>query len=972
MTGLYGFTRVREQNIPELNTCATIFRHTKTGAEVLSLQNDDENKCFGIILRTPPADSTGVAHILEHAVFAGSRKYPLKDPLARLLKGSVKTFLNAFTYPDKTCYPVASQNLQDFYNLVDIYLDMVFYPLLRRETFEQHGWHYELERVDGELAYKGVVLNEMKGMFSSPDAAMIKVTQQALFPDITYGIESAGDPRAIPSLTYEQFIAFHRLYYHPSNARFFFYGNDDPGQRLRILDAYLADFDMLAIDSTIPLQPRFSQPGRVVRGHIGGQKGAGERTSMLNVAWLLDEQTNTQTTLALNILAYLLIGTSAGPLRKALIDSGLGEDITSGGLTDSLRQMVFVAGLKGIASDRAADVETLIIGTLERLARDGIDQQTIAAALNTIEFRLRENNTGNFPRGLSLLFWALTTWLYSYDPLAPLAFDAPLAAIKARLAAGERLFEDLLKRYFLDNSHRVTVLLRPESELGQSSAEAEREQLARARAAMCEADIQAIIANTQHLKQFHATPDPPELQAIIPRLEPADLGQYNKPIPLEVGQQHGARVLYHALATNGILYFDVGLDLHLLPQQQLPYISLFKRALLEFGTQREDFVQLSRRIGRTTGGIRAQTFTATICDSACGATWLFLRGKAVLARADDLLAIFHDILLTTRFDNQERVRQIVLEEKAVRETELISSGHIAINTRVRSRFDEADWAAEHMGGIGYLFFLRQLAQQIETDWPSVRATLEQIRATLINRNAIVCNVTVDTAGWRAFAPRLHAFLADLPAGPVRPAVWSLQAAGSAEGLIIPAQVNYVGKGANLYQLGYTPHGSASVITHYLGTTWLWERVRVQGGAYGGFCSFDHRSGMFSYLSYRDPNLLATLAVYDQTSTFLRQADPASTELTGSIVGAIGQLDAYQLPDAKGYFSMLRYLSGDTDARRQRMREEMLSTDLADFRAFAEVLDQVRDTGFVVVLGTQPAIEAAASARPGWLAVSKVL
>ncbi len=967
-----GFTCVRKQHIPELNTQARIFRHIKTGAEVLSLENDDENKCFGITFRTPPADSTGIAHILEHAVFAGSRKYPLKDPFARLLKGSLKTFLNAFTYPDKTCYPIASQNLQDFYNLVDVYLDTVFYPLLRPETFQQHGWHYELKRLDDPLIYTGVVFNEMKGFYSSPDAVLIKTTQQVLFPDNTYSVDSGGDPKNIPDLTYEQFIAFHRLYYHPSNARIFFYGDDDPHERLRILESYFADFEPIVVNSMVPLQPRFRAPQQITDSYVGGQQSNNIRTGMLNVAWLFDEATDTRTTLALNILAYLLTGTPAAPLRKALIDSRLGEDITSSGLTDSFRQMIFAVGLKGIVSDQAAAVEALILETLERLAQDGIDRQTVEAALNTIEFRLRENNTGTFPRGLSLLFWVLTTWLYDGDPLAPIAFEVPLNAIKAQICAGERLFEELIRRYFLHNPHRITLLLRPEAELGQCSAKEERDRLARARAAMSESDLLAIIANTQNLKRIQMTPDPTELQALIPSLKLTDLAQHNKHIPLEIAELLGTRVLHHDLFTNGILYFDIGLDLHQLPQRLLPYIPLFKRALLECGTEHEDRVQLSQRIGRTTGGIRAQTLSGSIRESSCGAVWLFLRGKAMLPQAGNLLALLHDVLLTVQLDNQERFRQIVLEEKAAQEAGLVPSGHIAVHTRLRSRFGEADWAAEQMGGISYLFFLRQLAQQIETDWTAVLSTLEYIRAILVNRNTMVCNVTLDEAGRQQFDPQLHAFLEELPTAAAQPAAWTFQTAGGAEGLTIPAQVNYVGKGANLYQLGYQPNGAALVVTHYLGSTWLWEQVRVQGGAYGGFSSFDHRSGMFSYLSYRDPNLLATLDVYDQTSTFLRQATISEAELTGSIIGAIGQLDAYRLPDAKGYASMRRYLTGDTDRVQQRMRDEMLATSSSDFRAFAEILDHLRGCGFVVLLGGLPAIEAAAAARPGWLEVTTVL
>jgi Zn-dependent M16 (insulinase) family peptidase len=965
----HGFTLVREQDIPELQTHARLFRHDRTGAELLSLENDDENKVFGIAFRTPPGDSTGVAHIMEHSVLAGSRKYPLKDPFAELLKGSMKTFLNAFTYPDKTCYPVASTNLQDFYNLVDVYLDTVFYPLLRRQTFEQQGWHYELEQPGGPLIYKGVVFNEMKGVYSSPDSLLGRYTQQALFPDTTYGVDSGGDPRVMPDLTYEQFVNFHHTFYHPSNARIFFYGDDDPDERLRILDGYLREFEPIEPHSDVPLQAPFNAPREVTQFYASNDD-EGEGKSMVNVAWMLGEPADEETSLALGILEYILMGTSASPLRKTLIESGLGEDVI-GGLGDHLRQYAFSVGLKGVAAENTDKVEPLVLDTLGQLAHDGIDAATVEASLNTIEFALRENNTGSFPRGLALMISALNTWLYGGDPLEALAFEQPLNAIKARLAKGERLFESLIDQKLLQNQHRITLLLQPSATLAEREAEAERERLEAARATMTDADLQAIMDNTELLKRIQATPDAPEALARIPTLTLNDLDRENKTIPLDVSERDGARILFHDLFTNGIVYLDVGMNLHQLPQELLPYVSLFSRALLELGTTHEDFVQLSQRIGRTTGGIHPQVLTSVRRDSDEAAAWLFLRGKATLEHTDDLLAIMRDVLLDVQLDNRDRFRQMVLEERAGLEAGLIPGGHGVVNSRLRSRFDEADWAGEQMGGVSYLFFLRELEQKVEKDWPAVLQALQRMRQTLANRNAMICNVTADADSWQTFEPQLGAFIHALPAASSTLERWDWQAGMANEGLTIPAQVNYVGKGANLRELGYRPSGATSVITRFLGTTWLWEQVRVQGGAYGGFASFDQRSGVFTFLSYRDPNLLETLDVYDQTSTFLRAANIDETALTRSIIGTISDMDAYQLPDAKGFTSMVRYLVGDTDAIRQQLRDEVLNTTAEDFQTFADALDQLRAYGRVVVLGG-PAVTAAATERPGWLEVIRVM
>lgn len=967
----HGFDLILEREIPELKTRARFFRHLKTGAELLSLENDDENKVFGITFRTPPTDSTGVAHIMEHSVLCGSRKYPLKEPFVELIKGSLNTFLNAMTYPDKTTYPVASQNLQDFYNLIDVYMDAVLYPLISPQTLEQEGWHYELENVDAPLTYKGVVFNEMKGNYSSPDSLLAEETQQSLFPDTVYSVDSGGDPREIPNLTYAQFKAFHDTYYHPSNARIYFYGDDDPEERLRRMDEYLREFDALPVDSAIPLQPPFAAPKQVEIPYDAGQEPDGKK-SMLTTNWLLPEITDPPTRLGLQILTYILIGTPASPLRKALIDSGLGEDLTGGGLLGELRQMYFSTGLKGIALETAGQVETLILDKLADLARQGIDPDMIAAAVNTSEFRLRENNTGSFPRGLSLMLRSLSAWLYNRDPLGPLAFESSLAAIKERLASGERYFEGLIQQYLLENSHRTTVILKPEPGIRQREEAAEADRLSRVREVLRPEELQAMVEETRQLKLRQETPDSPEALASIPSLKLEDLERQNKLIPLALSTYNGTQLLYHDLFTNGILYLDIGLNLHILPQEFLPFVPLFSRALLEMGTQREDFVKLSQHIGRTTGGIRPASFTSAIRDQQGTAAWLFLRGKATMGQVDDLLAILGDVLLTARLDNRERFRQIVLEEKADAEAGLVPGGARVVNTRLRAQLGEAGWAAEQMGGVNYLEFVRQLADRIDADWPGVLAQLEQMRAILLDRKNMLCNITLDADNWRQVQPRLKTFLEALPAGSNLSATWRPQEMAPYEGLVIPAQINYVGKGADLYHLGYKLDGSAAVITNHLRTTWLWEKVRMQGGAYGAFSIFDHRSGVFTLVSYRDPNLLSTLEVYDQSGQFLRHLELSREELTKSIIGTIGDLDAYQLPDAKGYTSMLRYLAGDSEQSRQLFREQILDTSVEDFHAFGEVLEAVADAGRVVVLGSEENIQNASQARDGWLAVKKVL
>jgi presequence protease len=970
MTTLHGFTLLREQQIPELNTLARIWRHDKTGAELLSMENDDENKSFGITFRTPPADSTGIAHIMEHAVLAGSRKYRLKEPFIHLVKGSLKTFLNAMTYPDRTAYPVASTNLQDFYNLIEVYLDAVFYPLITRHHLDQEGWHYELERPDAPLAFRGVVFNEMKGAYSSPDMLLYRYSKQTLFPDTTYGFDSGGDPNQIPDLTYEQFKRFHETYYHPSNALIYFYGDDDPAERLRILDAYLRDFEPAAVNGQVALQPPFDAPRRFTFPYGVDAGDEGGKKVMVQVNWLLPENTDQELLMGLDLMSDALVGTQASPLRKALVDSGLGDDVTGGGLGAGMRQMTFAVGLKGIALEDAEKVESLIFATLEQVAEEGIDPDTVEAALNSTEFALRENNTGSFPRGLSLYFRALTTWNYGGDPLAPLAYEGLLAALKANLAADPHYLQKLIRTHLLENPHRTTVLLTPDPEHNARLAAAEQERLAQAEAAMDEATRQAIAANTAELKRLQEAPDDPAALAALPSLKLSDLDQEVKTIPIQVMKTSGGEVLLHDLFTNGIIYLDLGLNLRTLPQELLPYVSLFGRSLTEMGTETEDYVKLSQRIGRKTGGVYASTMLSSVRDQVEPSAWFIVRGKATMAQAQELLDILHDMLLTVKLDNPERFRQIVQKVRSRSEASLVPGGSSYVAARLRAGFNQADWAEEQMGGINYLFFLRQLEKEIEQDWPAVLAQLEAVRAHLLNRQGVLANVTLDAQNWAGFESQLQDFLTSLPAATLTIPGWSPTYYRMNEGLTIPAQVNYVGKGANLYELGYRYHGSVNVITNFIRTGWLWDKVRLQGGAYGASVGFSKLSGVWTFTSYRDPNLLNTLAVYDQTADVLRTVELSDDELTKSIIGAIGAMDAYQLPDAKGWTSLVRYLLNETDAMRQQTRDEILGTTVHDFRRFAEVLKEVNRQGRVVVMGSPTAIGAANT--DGWLEVQKVL
>ncbi|GFH62273.1 MAG: Zn-dependent M16 family peptidase [Candidatus Desulfovibrio kirbyi] len=960
------FSLIIEQKIREINGTARLWRHNATGAQAISVTNDDENKCFGVSFRTPPADSTGVAHILEHSVLGGSKKYPVKEPFVELLKGSLQTFLNAFTFPDKTCYPVASATLRDFYNLIDVYLDAVFHPRITENTFRQEGWHIEAASANGPWAYKGVVYNEMKGVYSSPDSVLAEQSQQALFPDMLYRLDSGGNPEHIPDLTYEDFRAFHKRYYHPGNARFFFWGDDPEEERLRLLNTALAGYDNCSPDSGVPLQARLSTPRRVERFYAAEP---GETRALFTVNWLLEERGDSGHVLLLEMLEHILEGMPGSPLRNALISSGLGEDTTGCGLETDLRQLYYSTGLKGIEPSDIPRAEALIFDVLTVLAHEGIDRQAGEAAVNSIEFAYRENNSGRFPRGLAAMLQSLSTWLYDKDPLAPLQWEKALESIKKRLADGERVFEQTIETYFLNNSHRAVVVLLPDSTLAEKREMAEQQRMRAALVGRTEQQLAELAEQTRSLQEAQNTPDSPQALASIPGLDSADLPRKNALIPrqeVKIPQT----CLWHELPTRGIAYTSLLLPIGVFPDRLVPLLPLFARSLTETGTAKRDFAALGSLIAAKTGGVSADTMFMLEYGTRKTKAYLVIAGKAVYDKISDLFEIFKEILLEPQGDTVvllERFRQMLLEEKARLEHGLQVAGHTAAGLRLRARFTGAAALNERTSGIAYLRSVRALIKQLVEKPEKILKDMEIVRRLCVAGADAIFDCAAESEGLHLVDKSIRALLAALPGRPVveefpeYPPLHLPQA----EAFLTQAQVNYVGKAANLYDLGYSYHGSAAVILRYLRMGPLWEQVRARGGAYGVSCGLERASGTLTFTSYRDPNVDETLSAYDSMAAVLRNAAPDNDQITRSIVGAIGDMDAYMLPDAKGTHSLARWLTGDTDEDRQRLREEIFAVTPSHFIDFADMLESVARHGALCVLGGNKT-KAAAKAR-GWTA-----
>lgn len=964
-----GFELIREAEMPEVGGIARLWKHGESGAEVLSVVNQDENKCFGVNFYTPPRDSTGVAHILEHSVLGGSEKYRVREPFVELLKGSLQTFLNAFTFPDKTCYPVASANLQDFYNLIEVYLDAVFHPLLTENTFRQEGWHVEVEESEKPWSYKGVVFNEMKGVYSQGDSMLAELSQQVLFPDNLYSLDSGGNPEKIPDLTWEQFRDFHRRHYNPSNARFFFWGDDPEERRLEIVARAIGNHKKIQREPPVPLQGRFKTPREITAAYPAAED---EKRALFTINWLLPERADVLQALKFEMLEHILEGLPGSPLRRALIESGLGEDTTGCGLETDLRQMYYSTGLKGIAPEDVEKAEKLALETLKDLAENGIPDEAVESAINSVEFVYRENNSGRFPRGLAAMIQALSTWLYEGDPIDALAWEKPLAEIKRQVASGEKVFENAIREYFLENPHRVRVTLLPDEKMAEERRQRENSKLEKLRESSSAAEKAAYARITAELQKVQTAPDDPAAIARIPTLRLSDLPKEARKISSEfIGGS--TSFLSHDLPTNGILYANLLLPIEVIPESLIPLIPLFSRALIEMGTKNRDYASLGLEIAARTGGIGAAPIAGLTMEEKTPFLYLGIQGKAVESHVSDLFDIFSEILLEPQQNKNamlDRLYRMALEEKARLEYGLQAAGHAAVSARIRSKLRPEQALNEKFSGISQLRFLQNLEKRLKEEPEKVLKELEQLRSLVVTSRNAILDLTASGSlletglkAGRNLAERLPAN-PGLTEGMEIKSCKALTSLPKNEAFLTQGQINYTGKGANLYDLGYKYHGSSSVIMRWLRMGPLWENVRILGGAYGAMCSLDKAGGTFVCASYRDPEVGKTLETYDRLGFFARNFRPDQTQLTQAIIGAIGDVDAYLLPDARGARALAWHLAGETEETRQRTRDEILGTTEKDFHDFAEFLDVAGKEGSIAVMGGTKAAEAAR--RAGWV------
>ncbi|MCZ6513903.1 MAG: insulinase family protein [Nitrospinae bacterium] len=954
----HGFKCVHRENIKEINSLALLFEHEKTGAELLVMENDDDNKVFSVTFRTPPANDRGVAHILEHSVLCGSRKYPVKEPFVELMKGSLQTFLNAMTFPDKTMYPVASRNQKDFYNLMNVYLDAVFHPRITEETFMQEGWHYELEDPDGPVSYKGVVFNEMKGVFSSPESVLDRYLVHSLFPKTTYGYESGGDPAVIPDLTYEEFKDFHRRYYHPSNSRIFLHGDGNTEDYLKFLhEEYLSGFDRMEVDSGVDIQRRFSKPKWKEAPYPISKDESLEKKTFVVVGLKLDKSTDYEHCLYMEILSHILLGTPGSPLRKALLESNLGSEVIGGGFDDNRVETLFAVGMKGADKEDAQKIVDLIFKTLENLAENGIDENQVLASVNTVDFKLREANFGGFAKGIVYNIQALGSWLYGGNPLSHLKYDRLMRKIKKK--SGH--FEKLIRKYLLNNKHHSVVVLVPKPGLGEKQEAKVRKQLRQMKASLAEPEIQHLVKTTHTLQERQMQPDPPEALATLPRLTLDDVGKIAPDYPCEIKNGSAPKILFHDLFTNKIAYTQMCFNLETVPQDKIQYLSLLGRLVMGMGTNKRDYVEMGQQIGIRTGGISSSDFsTVSLKDRHRIISCLNLNGTALVEQVDDLFDLVEELLGERNFDNHKRLVEIIRSAKANMEASIVPNGNHYVMSRLQSYHSRLGRYDELLEGITYFRFLEDLLVRVEKDPAEVADCFREVAKYVFTRDNLLANITCTGKEYKKVEKRLRGIADLLPDVSYPVAELEFGPVDLNEAFVTASTVQYVGKAINLYDNGFEFSGQFDVLKALLRTVYLWDHVRVKGGAYGSSLSFDLYTGDLALVSYRDPNLAETLQVYDDIPKFLHQLEMSGEEFEKIVIGCAGKLDPPLTPDRKGSLAKIEHLTGLTHEFKQRRFEELLSTRLDDIREYAGLFETIRDKGTVCALGNESKIKNSAS------------
>ena len=949
-----------EHRVEDVQSDGFILRHKKSGARIAILSNNDDNKVFYIGFRTPPEDETGVPHIIEHTTLCGSKKFPVKDPFIELAKGSLNTFLNAMTYPDKTVYPVASCNDQDFKNLMDVYLDAVFNPNITKyeEIFKQEGWHYELTGKDDELKINGVVYNEMKGAYSSPDEVLSSQIYRSLFPDNTYSKDSGGNPEYIPKLTYEAYLDFYHKYYHPSNSYIYLYGDMDVVERLEWLDKeYLSLYDYKKVNSEINKQPAFDEIKNVEAQYSITMDDSQENKTYLSYNRVVGDTLDEMLYQAFDVLDYALVSSPGAPVKQALIDAGIGDDVY-GSYDAGILQPVFSFVAKNANASQADEFESIIENTLKEVVKTGINKEALLAGINSSEFKFREADFGQFPKGLLFGLNCLDSWLF--DDMKPFIHLECLGTFaKLRKAVDTDYFEKLIQVYLLDNTHGSSVTVKPKRGLGNEREEALAKELSDYKASLSDEEIKKLIEDTEHLKKYQEEPSSDEDLRKLPMLTRADMKKNAMPFSNIEDELLDVKVVRHDIESNGIDYISFLFDAGDFAQSELGYLGFFTNALGLVSTEKYSYTDLANATNIYTGGI--STGTASHPDIKDRNNFVFkfeVKLKVLEKNLDKALELMEQMLLTSDFTDTKRLGELVAQIKARLQANLSSSGHLVAAMRSMSSFSRYALYQDELKGIAFYRSICHIEKELSESPKSVSDKLAAIAKKLFARNRMLISFTGNNEAYGNAKPSLEKVIAGFNKMSAVGNQAEVHFNTAKEAFIDASQIQYVAKTGDFICEGYEYTGALRLLRIILSYDYLWINVRVKGGAYGCMNTF-LRSGESYFVSYRDPNLSDTLDVYDRIPEYIKSFSPDERDMTKYIIGTFSALDTPMNPEAKGSRSLSAYLEGITYEQIQKERNEILNAQPEDIRRLADLVEAVLKKDSICVIGNENMIKESA-------------
>lgn len=949
-----------EHRVEDVQSDGFILRHKKSGARIAILSNNDDNKVFYIGFRTPPEDETGVPHIIEHTTLCGSKKFPVKDPFIELAKGSLNTFLNAMTYPDKTVYPVASCNDQDFKNLMDVYLDAVFNPNITKyeEIFKQEGWHYELTGKDDELKINGVVYNEMKGAYSSPDEVLSSQIYRSLFPDNTYSKDSGGNPEYIPKLTYEAYLDFYHKYYHPSNSYIYLYGDMDVVERLEWLDKeYLSLYDYKKVNSEINKQPAFDKIKNVEAQYSITMDDSQENKTYLSYNRVVGDSLDEMLYQAFDVLDYALVSSPGAPVKQALIDAGIGDDVY-GSYDAGILQPVFSFVAKNANASQADEFESIIENTLKEVVKTGINKEALLAGINSSEFKFREADFGQFPKGLLFGLNCLDSWLF--DDMKPFIHLECLGTFaKLRKAVDTDYFEKLIQEYLLDNTHGSSVTVKPKCGLGNEREDALAKELSDYKASLSDEEIKKLIEDTEHLKKYQEEPSPDEDLRKLPMLTRADMKKNAMPFSNIEDELFDVKVVRHDIESNGIDYISFLFDAGDFAQSELGYLGFFTNALGLVSTEKYSYTDLANATNIYTGGI--STGTASHPDIKDRNNFVFkfeVKLKVLEKNLDKALELMEQMLLTSDFTDTKRLGELVAQIKARLQANLSSSGHLVAAMRSMSSFSRYALYQDELKGIAFYRSICRIEKELSESPKSVSDKLAAIAKKLFARNRMLISFTGNNEAYGNAKPSLEKVIAGFNKMSTLGNQAEVHFNTAKEAFIDASQIQYVAKTGDFICEGYEYTGALRLLRIILSYDYLWINVRVKGGAYGCMNTF-LRSGESYFVSYRDPNLSDTLDVYDRIPEYIKSFSPDERDMTKYIIGTFSALDTPMNPEAKGSRSLSAYLEGITYEQIQKERNEILNAQPEDIRRLADLVEAVLKKDSICVIGNENMIKESA-------------